>query len=113
MFSFTGESDRSVADVLRDSRNGPEENDERKEAAAWLVAYLADNGGEMPAKDVFKAGQGEGYSRDVLKRPKSKRVRSAKVGDGWVWQLILEFDDQQGSTKGAREQGQKPAPLLP
>jgi AAA domain/Toprim domain len=112
-FVFTGESDRSVADILRDSRSGPEEHDERREAAAWLVGYLTDNSGDMPAKDVFKAGQAEGYSRDVLKRAKGKRVRSAKVGDGWVWQLVLEFNDQQGSTKGAREQETEPRSLAP
>ncbi|WP_183114749.1 AAA family ATPase [Mycobacteroides abscessus] len=112
-FVFTGKSERSVADVLRDARTSPEEHDERKEAAAWLVEYLTDNSGEMPAKDVFKAGQAEGYSRDILKRAKGKRVRSAKVGDGWVWQLIVGVSDQQGSTKGAREQETEPCSLAP
>lgn len=112
-FVFTGESDRSVADILRDSRTGPEEHEERKEATAWLVGYLIDNGGEMPAKDVFKAGQAEGYTRDVLKRAKGKRVRSVKVGDSWAWQLAVEVDDQQGSSKGAREQEVEPCSLAP
>ena len=112
-FVFTGESDRSVADVLRDSRGGPEEQDERKEAAAWLVDYLMDNGGEDPANEVFKAGAAAGYTRDVLKRAKGKQVRSAKVGGCWVWQLVVAEPDQQGSTKGAREQGTEPCSLAP
>lgn len=113
-FTFTGESDRSVAEILRDSRGGAEDHDERKEASAWLVDYLAANGGEVPAKDVFKAGQAEGFTRDVLKRAKGRQVRSTKVMNGWVWQLVVELVPEP---KGApREQGsreQKSAPLLP
>ena len=112
-FTFTGTSERSVADVLRDSRGGAEDQDERKEAAAWLIDYLATNGGEMPARDLYKSGATEGYSKDTLKRAKGKRVRSAKVGDGWVWQLVNDFPHDKGA---AREQGsreQSLAPLLP
>ena len=41
------------------------------------IDFLVTNGGEAPAKDVFRAGQLEGYSRDALKRAKGKRVRFA------------------------------------
>jgi hypothetical protein len=52
---FTGESDRSVADILGDS--GPESisRDERDNAVGWLTDYLIANGGEMPWSDVRKA----------------------------------------------------------
>lgn len=100
---------RSVRDVMREGAGGSENHDERQEAAAWLVDFLTANGDESPAKAVFKAGQAEGYSRDVLKRAKGNAVRSTKVADGWVWQLL--------TCKGApREQGshvQNAAPLLP
>lgn len=104
-FTFTGETDRSVQDVLRDSRRESDDHDERAEAAEWLVDFLAGNGGEAPAKDVFKAGQAEGYSRDTLKRAKGKRVRSEKAGfgSGWVWRLDPAADE--GSTKGAKGAG--------
>ena len=109
-FVFTGESERSVSDVIRDSRGGPEEHDERKEASAWLVDYLTDNTGEMSANDVFKAGAAAGYTRDILKRAKGKKIRSAKVGGSWVWQLVEFAPDLQGSSKGAREQGTEALP---
>jgi len=116
-FVFTGVSERSVADVIRDGRGDPEDHDERKEVAAWLVDHLATNGGEVPAKDVYRAGNAEGYSKDMLKRSKGKRVRSTKVGDGWVWQLEEAAPTVPDEAKGApREQGskgQKSAPLLP
>jgi AAA domain/Toprim-like len=116
-FTFTGESERSVADVLRDSRGGTEDQDERKEATDWLVDYLKSNGSEAPAKDIYRAGQNEGYSKDTLKRAKGRKVRSAKVGDSWVWQLVADEDGTPEDGKGApREQGsreQKRAPLLP
>jgi hypothetical protein len=112
-FTFTGESDRSVADVIRDARSTREDHDERKEAAVWLRDYLAENGSEIPAKDVFQAGQAEGYSRDVLKRSKGREVRSAKVAEGWVWQLIPSLDEVKGAPSEQGSKEQNPAPLLP
>ena len=114
-FVLTGTSDRSVADVIRENRGGPEEQDERREASGWLVDYLAGNGGEVPAKDVFKAGAGEGFSRDALKRAKGRRVVSTKAGmsGGWVWQLVLDQDPEE-RTKGAKSAGNEtPLPSRP
>ena len=113
-FVFLGESDRSVSDVLRDSRAGSDEDDERTEAAEWLVDHLIDNGGEAKANDVFKAGAAVGYSNHVLKRVKKKcNVRSIKSGNLWVWQLDVGRPTEQGSAKGAREQGLTLVPLHP
>jgi hypothetical protein len=91
-FDFTGTSERTVVDVLRDSA-GPgastEDIDERQAAYECLEGYLIDNGGEAPANDCLKFGQSAGYSRDALKRAKGKRIRSAKSGSAWVWQLVI------------------------
>jgi hypothetical protein len=90
-FHLTGLSDRSVHDVLRDGRGtDPDERAERADAATWLTGYLTDQGGEAEAADVLKAGEKVGFSRDVLKRAKTKaRVTSTKpgMGTGWVWAL--------------------------
>ncbi|SEP02813.1 AAA family ATPase [Trujillonella endophytica] len=100
--AWLGESETTVRDLLQRSPQGDTDRSEREEVADWLVDFLAGSSGEAAAKDVFKAGQAEGYSRDALKRAKGKRVRSEKAGfgGGWVWRLIT--DDSEGSTKGAK-----------
>lgn len=98
-FVFTGESDRSVSDIL--AANGAEDEDERKDAAAWLCSYLTDNGGEAEAVDVIKAGDKVGFSKDSLKRAKKRaRVVSRKesMDAGWMWVIDLS----EGSKKGAK-----------
>ncbi|RFZ48382.1 DNA primase [Mycobacterium marinum] len=113
-FVFLGESDRSVSDVLRDSRNGPDDEDERTEAAAWLTDYLIDSGGEVRANDVIKAGAAAGYSIHVLKRAKKKiNAHSTKSGNAWVWQLDVTAPAKEGSAKGAREREPDASALAP
>ncbi|ULN34189.1 AAA family ATPase [Mycolicibacterium smegmatis] len=76
-FEFTGESERSVSDVLREASGvggSAEDRDERKHAHDWIVGYLIDNGGEAPANDCLKNGVAAGYSRDALKRAKPRSV---------------------------------------
>lgn len=103
--TWLGESETTVRDLLQRSPQGDTDRSDREEAADWLVDFLVTNGGEAPAKDVFKAGQAEGYSRDALKRAKGKRVRSEKAGfgSGWVWRLTVP--DPEGSTKSAKSAG--------
>lgn len=85
--------------------SGPVDEDERaaRDAAAeWLDAYLADNGGEATANDVYREGDKAGFSRDQLKRSKARAgVQSAKssLRGGWVWRLD---PGHEGSTKGAK-----------
>jgi hypothetical protein len=111
---WLGESETSVRDLLQQTPQGVDDRSEREEAADWLVDFLVSNGGEAPAKDVFKSGQAEGYSRDALKRAKGRRVRSEKAGfgSGWVWRLAVSSDE--GSTKGAKSADLGvPLPSLP
>jgi RecA-family ATPase len=98
---FTGESDRSVSDILSDNGEDPHE---RADAAAWLRSYLTDNGGEAEATDVLKAGEKVGFSKDSLKRAKIKKglpsviSRKEAMDAGWMWVIDLA----EGSAKGVK-----------
>jgi AAA domain len=123
---WLGVSERSVTDILSDRRD-VEDQEEKKDAADWLRGYLADNGGEAAAVDIFKAGEKVGFSKDTLKRTKKVKgkitVRSEKNGTDscWMWRLDHEggskgaeraVPDLQGS-KGARERGSSGSAPLP
>lgn len=113
-FVFTGVSDRSVRDILGASGSDGEAEEDRRDAAAWLASYLADNGGEAEAVDVLKAGDRVGFSKDTLKRAKRKAgVVSRKEGldAGWMW--VLDLSKGAKGAKGAREQApQENAPFV-
>lgn len=97
-FVWLGESDRTVSDILSDSAT--DDREERIDCAAWLRSYLADNGGEAEAVDVFKAGDKTGFSRDALKRAKKRAgvaSRKEAFDAGWMWVL-----DTEGSAKGVK-----------
>lgn len=99
---FTGESDRSVVDILSIAGGASvDDREEREDAAAWLCSHLADNGGEAEVVDILKAGGEVGFSKDVLKRAKKKAniiSRKEAMDAGWMW----VFDLAEGSTKGAK-----------
>lgn len=100
-FVLLGESDRSVSDIIRDSQGGDDERQERNEAAAWLIDYLAEQGGSCSAGEAIKAAAAVGLAKTTLTRArKSAHVRSAKHGmtGGWVWTL-------EESAEGTEESG--------
>ena len=101
-FDFTGTSERSVAEVIRDGRDGGDEQSERDEAAEWLTDYLISNGGSAAAKDATRAAADQlGISKPTLTRARKKAgVSSVKDGmaGGWVW-VLEEF------TKGSKSSG--------
>ncbi|MFT4188709.1 MAG: AAA family ATPase [Aeromicrobium sp.] len=102
-----GESAVTVAEALRNAGTDPEERDDRRDAAAWVVDYLVECGGEAPSKDVYRAGQAAGgWSKDQLKRAKGRLVESRKsgMGSGWVWTLV-DRETSEGSTKGVKGAG--------
>jgi hypothetical protein len=104
-FAMLGHSSRHVADIL--ARTRLDDPDERRDAAAWLRCYLADNGGEAEAVDIFKAAEKVGFSKDSLKRAKTRAgVVSRKDGmdAGWMWVLDpSSFELAEGSAKGAKK----------
>jgi AAA domain len=128
-FAMLGPSHRHVADIL--ARSGLDDPDERRDAAAWLRSFLADNGGQAEAIDVLKAGDKVGFSKDTLKRVKTRAgVTSRKDGmdAGWMWVLDPNnhhppspqradpgsADPAEGSTKGAKGAASAtPHPSLP
>ncbi|MFE9699071.1 MULTISPECIES: AAA family ATPase [Streptomyces] len=98
-FTFTGESTRSVSEILAQGQEG--DRGERDEAGAWLVDYLTDNGGEASAGDVIKAAEKDGFAKHTIQRARSKvGVTSQKsgFGKGWVWVLSVT-DTDEGDTK--------------
>ncbi|MGW9460066.1 AAA family ATPase [Streptomyces globisporus] len=98
-FAFTGESTRSVSEILAQGQEG--DRGERDEAGAWLVDYLADNGGEASAGDVIKAAEKDGFAKHTIQRARSKAgVTSQKsgFGKGWVWVLSVT-DASEEDTK--------------
>ncbi|MCU1668045.1 MAG: hypothetical protein JWP40_972 [Blastococcus sp.] len=114
--TWLGESDTTVRDLLQRSPQGDEDRGDREEVADWLVDFLASNGGQAAAKDVFKAGQAEGYSKDQLKRAKGRRVRSAKIADRWLWEILTDSTSLRPAREqqGSKSAGDKSAaPLLP
>ncbi|WP_448613339.1 AAA family ATPase [Modestobacter sp. URMC 112] len=114
--AWLGESDTTVRDLLQRSPQADEDRSERHEVADWLLGYLIAQGGTATSKDVFKAGGVEGYSKDQLKRAKGKRVRSAKVADRWLWEIVTAdavlppAREHQGSKSAGDSSA---APLLP
>lgn len=90
-FVFVGESERSVHDVLRDSRAvDADTKGERDEAGEWLRGFLQHHGGSAKAADVLAAGRADGIAEATLKRARKRAdVESERVGfgKGTVWSL--------------------------
>lgn len=93
-FVFTGKTDRSVADVLKDSQHTEQDHTERDEAAEWLRAYMKEKGGKVSAAEaVREARDQQAISKTTLFRARKKAgVRTVKEGmtNGWVWTLDNE-----------------------
>jgi hypothetical protein len=81
-FVFGAESDRSVADVLRESRSDAGDPEERRDAATWIKAYLTEAGGTAQVKDVLAAGKGVGYAEQTLKNARRKVADTDRSGFG-------------------------------
>jgi AAA domain len=95
-----GESDRSVADILRDRGHDADASD-TDAAVEWLIMFLTEVavGGYAPAREILAAAAGEGISKTTLHRARKKaRIRSTKAGfgGGWVWVLPTQ-DSSEGS----------------
>jgi hypothetical protein len=89
-----GESDRSVADILRDRGQSSEERSQTDEAAEWIRDFL---GGlptqTAPAAEVYSAGEAAGFPKRTLQRARKKAAaRSVKTGfgGGHSWTLLPE-----------------------
>ncbi|MET9264122.1 AAA family ATPase [Amycolatopsis sp. NPDC004079] len=80
---FNGESERSIHDILRDSRAGDTASPSRRDDAAdWLVARLTELGGSAPASEIYDLADVDGISKATLKRARSQANVTAKRGGG-------------------------------
>lgn len=110
-FVFTGESERSVAEVLRTSQFGAPEGDDRREIDAWLTEYLKTDGGAAQARDVLRDGRLSGFSEDALKKARRRLgIDSRRQGFGKGSTVVWSIDAAIGAID-AREQN--PAPMAP
>lgn len=83
---FTGESERSVRDILADAGNGADRT-ERAECADWLRQALA--GGPRLSKEVTREGEDRGFSpRTQSRARKQLRVDALKESDGTWWMSL-------------------------
>lgn len=121
-FVVLGETDQNVADLLNAERGSVEDRSERAEAAEWLLAYLADNGGEAIAGDVIRDAEKAGFAKHTIQRARKKAgVKSQKSGlkGGWAWVLDPTTDshtegdrtpeDDTKNTKMTTHQPQSPS----
>jgi len=65
---FTGETDRTVSDILAENADNGDRRAERKQAAAWLADYLLSQGGSASRGDVMAAATAEGIAERTLQR---------------------------------------------
>ncbi|MGH3921392.1 MAG: hypothetical protein ACRDTT_00680, partial [Pseudonocardiaceae bacterium] len=87
---FTGESERTVADILSDSTPQGESRSDRDAAAGWLTDYLTQRGGEAPWTEIRKAAHSEAIADRTLQRACSRAgVTSTRTGfpSRTVWRL--------------------------
>ncbi len=93
-FSFTGESDLTVQDLIDDQPTGKERKRARQDALAWLEPYLREQGRTTSA-EVKAAGQAQGHAGRTLDRVSESlgviKIRSGFHG-GSTWELP-ESDD--------------------
>lgn len=103
---WTGTTDRSVTDALREGADGDmDTRSARQEAAGWLGDYLAQQGGSAPSKDVKAAGRAAGHSESALKRAASAmRVHSTAHGfPRTTWWSLPDVTPAVGSPPGESE----------
>lgn len=101
---WLGDSDRSVADILRDGGGG--DRSELEAACEFLHDALQV---PLPSIELDRLARGAGISVGTLKRARKRlNVKAAKTADGWL--VTLPAPPDQGAQ---RAQGGQPARLAP
>lgn len=84
---WLGETGLSVDDMMQDAANGIRAG-ESSDAAAWLEAYLADNGGEAEKAEIDKAARAAGVSPQGIAAARDRLSLATDVSTGTlVWSL--------------------------
>lgn len=92
------ETDNSVEKIINTAPQGQDGEDSRSEALNFMIGYLCDHGGEVPAGDVLKAGRAAGFDDKQLcntrQRSKDPHIESRRAtsGNGWVWAVEDSLD---------------------
>jgi hypothetical protein len=113
-----GESDRSVADILRDSRRDAGDPEEHRDAASWIKAYLTAAGGTAPVKEVLTAGKAAGYVEQTLKNARRKVADTDHSGFGknqvhtWILRRGTARDTRDTTHKDVVPQVPLAVPLM-
>jgi len=90
LFVWTGESDRSVMDILSGDKD-PDSDDDS--VGSWIKKYLRSRGGSAPAREVYAAGEEQGFKGEMIKKArylaKNPKIRTAKTGfaGAWIWSI--------------------------
>ncbi|WP_338836324.1 AAA family ATPase [Gordonia polyisoprenivorans] len=94
VLEWIGDTQRDARDLLGRASGGNGDLDE------WLTEHLAD--GPVLSRDLYNAGEAEGYSIDQIKRAvKRAGARRRKTPDGWVTAL----DETEHDTSPSTDQG--------
>jgi len=87
---FTGETDRSVSDILGESADDADRRAELKTAAAWLADFLTNHGGKATRAQVAAAAKEEGFAMRTVQRAcqlARVEIKREGFGNGAYWQL--------------------------
>ena len=110
---ITGESDRSVSDILGDSaaeRDGGDGGSraDREAVADWLKDWLTGQGGEAAWDDIRKAARAAGLAERTVQRARTKAgvtIRSEGFPRRSFWTLTVR-DDSGASSAQSRQSRQ-------
>ncbi|GAA3238231.1 AAA family ATPase [Actinocorallia longicatena] len=95
VLEFTGESDRSVADILAENGRTPAEPGQTDETADWIIGYLTAHSGQAAYAEIAAAAKTSGIAERTLKRARQRAgVTSVRTGFPaiTVWRLPASAD---------------------
>lgn len=97
VLEWLGDTQRDARDLLGRASGGNGDLDE------WLTEHLAD--GPVLSRDLYDAGEAEGYSVDQIKRAVTRvGARRRKTPDGWITELdATEHDTSPSTDQGSTE----------
>jgi hypothetical protein len=109
---FTGHSERTVADVLRDRDGSDEDHDDRRELDRWLIDYLTSDGGSANARDVIRDGRASGFNENAIKKAR-RRVGAAseRRGFGRGSSVVWTIDAAIGAIGARKQRPESMAPM--
>ncbi|MBG6134519.1 AAA family ATPase [Longispora fulva] len=105
---FTGESDRSVSDILAE-RGDADERAERNDAADWLREFVIESGGQVERDELVKAGKINGFAIHTLQRARKRAgvvIENTRTKPRRTrWRLDADTEDGQSSQSQQSRQG--------